>query len=148
MPGASYQKPDAERRTRHHPRVAWVDLPAEGRKGKPPSLPEGREWPAATQKAWERMWAKPQAVMWDQDGSSLHAWVWLHADLMIGKGASKALCEELRQIENLHGLNPKAMAQLHWRIVADEVTETRTTKRAAAAPKRPRLRVVDPAANA
>lgn len=141
MPGR-YPKPDAERRNRTAPAFAWVELPAEGRKGKAPPLPPGREWPTATKAAWADLWLTPQATVWDQSGRTLHRWAWLHADLILGKGAAGPLSAEMRQIEDRHGLSPKALLQLRWRLRSDEIAEARQEK---AAPKRrARLKAVDP----
>jgi hypothetical protein len=139
-----YPKPDAERRNRTAPAFAWTELPREGRKGKPPALPAGREWPTATKAAWTALWAKPQATQWDQSGGTLHRWAWLHADLVLGKGAAASLSAEMRQIEDRHGLSPKAMLQLRWRMASDEVAEARAEKTAPA--RRARLKAVDPKA--
>lgn len=111
-----------------------------GRPGKPPELPSGREWPAPTVQAWNDLWATPQATMWDQTGRTLRRWAWLHAELTERRQAAAALSAEMRQIEDRHGLSPKALMTLRWRIgTGDEAPERpkRPTTR------RPRLRVVD-----
>lgn len=143
MPGASYAKPDNERRNRVPPVFSWTTLPLDGRSGPAPELPEGREWPSATRSAWETMWRKPQATQWDEDGSSLHRWAWLHADLTLGKGGAASLSSEMRQIEDRHGLSPKAMLQLKWRIGTDEATDK--AERPKTQRGRRKLRVVDSA---
>lgn len=126
--GASYPKPDDERRNPNPPAFGWVDLPVEGREGDPPSLPprpEGaREWLPETVEAWKGLWAKPQAVMWDQSGRTLEAWVVLYNDMcqfqVDRKPVPASLLSEMRQIEDRHGLSPKAMLQLRWRISEPE----------------------------
>jgi len=141
MPGGAYPKTDGERRNRNAPAFTWTELPAEGRQGDPPPLPAGREWPSATAAAWGDLWSTPQAHVWDQTGRTMHRWAWLHADLVLGKGASNTLSAEMRQIEDRHGLSPKAMLQLRWRIGPAE--EARPKAKKPAATRRARLRVVD-----
>ena len=137
----TYRKTDDAKVTRHTPKHQWAVLPANGRKGAPPKLPAWRSWSADTRKAWAVLWSKPQAVMWDQDGSSLFRWALLH-ELMIDEDVKNpaVLSAEMRQLEDRHGLSPKAMAQLAWKIGADDEAEVEPD--ATPAPVR-RLRVVD-----
>jgi hypothetical protein len=141
--GASYQKPTDQKINRNPTKLSWVSLPPGGRIAAPPELPDnllkqGTVWMPATLEAWSRMWASPQALMWDQTGQSLHAWAILHDALIRGDKAPAPLIGEMRQIEDRHGLNPKAMAQLCWRI-GDEDDEAEQAE--PEAPKK-RLRVV------
>lgn len=141
MPGASYPKADSERRNRNAPAFGWTDLPATSAVPVP-DLPPGREWPSSTRAAWAELWTKPQASQWDPSGFTLHRWAWLHADLVLGKGAAGPLSGEMRQIEDRHGLSPKAMLQLRWRIVSDEDQEKPGPKPRPKSRAR-KLRVVD-----
>jgi len=146
---ASYPKPDGQKVTRHEPAFGWVDLPAAGRPGPPPPLPSYVTWSVYTKRAWAEMWASPQATQWDQSGRTLVGWAELveqkvraerarvspppaliAAGLLEIKGWEKlfghkapavSVYGELRQIEDRHGLNPKAMLQLRWRITSAEV---------------------------
>jgi hypothetical protein len=120
---ASYQKPAGEKVTRHQPKLAWVNLPRAGRPGKPPPLPEDRIWQPATKKWWAKLWAKPQAVMWDQSGSSLFLLACLYDDVYAQRVTAGSVSAEVRQHEDRHGLNPKAMGQLCWRIPDEDETE-------------------------
>jgi hypothetical protein len=142
---ASYPKPDGQKVTRVAPKFDWVPLPAEGRQGQPPKLPRLRPWTAATRAAWKLLWASPQATAWDQTGRTLHAWAVLHHDLVDGERATAGIAAEMRNIEDRHGLNPKALLQLRWVIVdkPSESTEPATPKRASAEAHR-RFKVVDP----
>ena len=125
---ASYPKPDGDAVTRHKQQFSWVDLPATGRRGNPPALPKrvagSKAWSAQTKAAWRAMWKKPQATQWDQDGSSMHMWAMLHEDMIQAQKKEKSIpasvAGEMRQIEDRHGLTPKAMLQLRWRV-ADPV---------------------------
>lgn len=136
---ARYPKPDSERRNRTKPVFEWTDLPAEGRKGPAPKLPPWRQWSPKTRSWWKTLWAKPQAVAWEPDGSTLWTLAALYDDLITGRAEASKVSAEVRNHEDRHGLNPKAMLQLRWRLVADEVAEQRVEP-----PKRPSLRAIDP----
>lgn len=141
---ASYAKPDDQKVTRHKPNVSWVELPSK-REGDPPELPEWRIWQPGTLIWWVELWTKPQATQWDQDGSSVHGLACLYDDLIAGRAEIAKVSAEMRQHELLHGLSPKAMQQLHWRI---EELEAKPSGRApkppakSAAARRAKLRVV------
>ena len=119
---ASYPKPDAERRNRNAKAFDWLDLPAAGRKGAAPKLPALRSWSVETRRWWAELWSKPQAMAWDQTGSTAVAMAVLYDDLQTGDRARIAgLLAELRAHEDRHGLSPKAMLQLRWRIIKPEI---------------------------
>lgn len=120
---ASYPKPDGQKVTRHRPRFDWVDLPAEGRAGAPPALPRWRRWSPDTRRWWKALWSKPQAVMWDPSGATLLVAACLYDDLIAGREGARDVSAELRQHEDRHGLNPKAMIQLRWRIAEPDPDE-------------------------
>lgn len=116
-----YPNPDGEKVNRHAPSFAWVDLPRGGRSGKPPSLPVWmRKWQPATRKWWATTWQKPQAVMWEQDGSTMWTLACLQDDLLADRTDAAKVSAEMRQHEDRHGLNPKAMLQLRWRLEPEE----------------------------
>ena len=50
----------------------------------------------------------------------MHGWALLHASMAIN-GPTPAGLGELRQIESLHGLSPRALLNLRWRVVAEPV---------------------------
>lgn len=125
--------PDARRRTTHpnSPGMlgAWVELPATGRTGPPPDLPTPPPWlekldgwPVATRSEWKRIWETPQSTRFDQSGISLHQWAQQHAFIAL-MGPTAAGLAELRQIEDRHGLSPRALLQLRWRISTMPVEE-------------------------
>jgi hypothetical protein len=123
MAGASYPKPDGQKVTRHAPKFEWISLP-ERREGDPPALPEWRLWQEKTLRWWADLWAKPQATQWAQDGSTLFALACLYDDLIAGRAEAAKVSAEMRQHEDRHGLNPKAMLQLRWRVGAEETIST------------------------
>lgn len=106
--------PDSQRRRRNAPTFEWVALPVAGRAGPPPSLPDWRTWHPATAAWWERLWAKPEATQWDQDGSTLWVLAALYDDLITGEASVSQVSAEMRQHEDRHGLNPKARNGLRW----------------------------------
>jgi hypothetical protein len=116
MGGASYPKGDGERRNRAERQFDWSVLPMEGRDGPPPALPAWREWTSQTLAWWAELWATPQATMWDQSGRSMHTLALLHHELMTDASNAAKVSAEMRQHEDRHGLTPKAMLQLRWRI--------------------------------
>jgi hypothetical protein len=140
---ASYPKPDAERRTRHPQQFAWLDLPAEGRKGAAPKLPLLRKWSTETKRWWSALWSTPQATAWDQTGESLVRLALLYDDLQqVEPGKSTGISAEMRAIEDRHGLSPKSMLQLRWRIVEAEPGQ-RAAARPTSARRKRILEVVD-----
>ncbi len=122
--GASYPKPESQRRNRMPHVVDWIDLPVENESGAPP-LPKWRKWHPETKLWWIELWKKPQAKMWDQTGSTLWVMASLIDDMITGVAETKGVSNELRQHEDRHGLNPKALLQLRWRL-PQEVAEQST----------------------
>lgn len=113
MPGPA---PNPNSRTRHKPTFSWVDLDPAGRCGPPPKLPGWHRWQPATRKWWGEMWAKPQATQWEPDGSTMVPFALLMDDLHSGRVSISTVSAEIRQHQDRHGLNPKAMLQLRWRL--------------------------------
>lgn len=113
-------KPGAIRRNK--PTLGeWVELPAEGRKGKPPALPKWRAWHPATVEAWAGWWSTPQATQWDQSGRSLWRWLLLFDRLITDPECPVSVHTQMNGIEDRHGFSHRAMVQLRWRIKRDEV---------------------------
>jgi hypothetical protein len=111
-----YPKTDAERRNHIAPAFSWVYLAPKPRVRTPPLPKRELGWHVETQRWWRSLWAAPQAAMWDPTGRTLWGWARLH-DLAAREGTSAGLEAEMRQHEDRHGLNPKAMLQLRWRVV-------------------------------
>ncbi|MGH9002435.1 MAG: hypothetical protein ACRDYV_04835 [Acidimicrobiia bacterium] len=119
MAGA-YPKPDGEKVTHTPTQFGWTNLPSAGRKGPAPKLPEWRVWHPATKTWWSALWKRPQALMWEQDGSTLRALACLYDDLISNRVEAARVSPEIRQHEDRHGLNPKSMLQLRWRVVTPD----------------------------
>jgi len=156
-------KPDSERRNKSALTFGWTALPAAGRQGPAPELPErgvridrfkdGQmwvsqrvelTWPAETEQSWARLWASPQATQWTSEDAlaSVVRWARLHAALL--EDPAPGISAEMRQLEDRLGLSPKALLQLRWRIVTDGASADAPKARRARAAKRsdPRLTVV------
>lgn len=120
--GGRYPKPDGERRNRAERQFDWTVLPFEGRVGEPPALPKWRPWTEQTVEWWADLWSTPQATMWDPSGRSLHALALLHHELMLDQhreqSRASSISAEMRQHEDRHGLTPKAMLQMRWRVAS------------------------------
>ena len=140
--GGRYPKPDGERRNRAERQFDWTVLPAEGRAGDPPALPKWRPWTDVTIEWWADLWSTPQATMWDPSGRSLHALALLHHELMLDQhreqSRAASISAEMRQHEDRHGLTPKAMLQMRWRVGAPaEPAKPATVLELVPAPPRP-----------
>jgi hypothetical protein len=120
MAGASYPKPDAEKVSRNPLEFGWTALPLAGNPEQAPKLasraPGGGVWLKGTRDWWARLWASPQSTQWQCDDGSLFRLAAIQ-DRHLRGTATVGELNEMRQIEDRHGLNPKAMLQLRWRIV-------------------------------
>src|SRR5689334_856280 len=110
MPGPL---PNPQARRRNAPTISSTDLPREGRRGAAPKCPyplgdAGRAW-------WAWAWALPQATRWDV--GSLY-FVARRASLedLNAEEFKAPVQKEMRELDNRLGLNPKAMADLRWRV--------------------------------
>lgn len=116
--------PNALRRARKDD-VQWTVLPAEGRPGAAP------EWPltAATSRElvlWERWWAKPEALLWESDGSS--DYVALTVRMFAEAEVEKASAENRKTVRMMMAdlyLTREAKDRARIRVASDEVAEKR-----------------------
>ena len=113
-------KPSEQRRRRNASTFTGATLPSIGRTEPAPKLPTWRPWHPKTRRWWKELWATPQATQWDPSGLSLWTYACLVDLLVTVKYPAHHLSPELRQHEDRHGLNPKAMASLRWRIADPE----------------------------
>jgi hypothetical protein len=139
MPGPP-PKPAGEVRRRNAPAANTVRLPAEGRFGAAPTWPLSGGSPDV----WDELWATPQAVAWERLGWTrvVARYVKVLGYCEDPESLSVGLLGEARQLEDRLGLTPMSMLRLRWEIVADEISEKRDTKSAAAKSPRKRLKVV------
>ena len=138
-------KPDAERRRRNVPEFAWTALPASGRPGPAPKLPAhapgGAPWAKTTRDWWAGLWRRPEATQWREDDAELFRLAALHDRFWRGESTAAEL-SEMRQIEDRHGLNPKALLQLRWRIVDDDAAADVPVPAVPVSDRRSKLQVV------
>lgn len=118
--------PDALRRERDA--GEWTILPGEGRPGEPP------EWPLLGQAdrevdLWTRLWAKPQALMWERLGQELEVALYVR-NLSMAElpGSPVNLGTLVRQQSDSLGLTTPGLRANRWRIVRDEQPEKSATR--------------------
>lgn len=110
---------------RRNDRVGPVQLPAEGRKGRPPAWPIPGRMRAGEVEAWRALWHTPQAVAWERLGWTRVVARYCRGMVEAEKTMHTSLLAEIRQLEDKLGLTPKAMRLLLWTVVGDTVTEKR-----------------------
>lgn len=120
----------------------WQDLPASGREGDAP------EWPLtkATSRElvlWERWWHKPEAVIWEKDGSA--DYVALTVRMFAEAEVEKASAENRKTVRMMMAdlyLTRDAKDRAGFRVVSDELTPRREGKQSKPASSRDRLKSV------
>lgn len=140
---------NALRRDRPSDAATWTTLPAEGRAGHPPAWPLTEAMPREAE-LWTRLWATPQAMMWERLQQTLEVALYVRrlgeAEL---PGASAATATLVRQMADALGLTIPGLRVNRWRIGFDQVAAKRAEHAApAAAPgrapsARDRFRAVD-----
>jgi hypothetical protein len=134
--------PDALRRERDA--GEWTILPAEGRTGPAPEFPL-MFMTIREEQLWERLWCKPQALMWDRYGQHLEVALYVRR-LAEAEAAESAvnLSTLVRQMADSLGLTTPGMRANRWRIDrGGEVVEpARPEVDKARASSRSRLKVV------
>lgn len=112
-------KPPGQRRRRNAGQSQWRQLPAEGRVGDVPALPD-YEWHSETLAWWESAWASPMATVWlDSDFDALVRLARLKDADVRGEGSVAALAQ-ITALEDRFGLSPKARRALQWEIAASD----------------------------
>ena len=120
MPGTP--KPPGQRRRRNAGQGQWRQLPAEGRAGDAPELPEG-EWLTETLDWWDTIWASPMATVFEEaDIDGLVRLARMKDADTRGELATTAL-GQITALEDRFGLSPKARRQLQWEIAASDNVE-------------------------
>ena len=121
------QDPNALRRLRKDD-AQWTTLPAEGRTDDAP------EWPltAATPRElvlWERWWRKPEALIWESDGSV--DYVALTVRMFAEAEVEKASAENRKTVRMMMAdlyLTRDAKDRAKIRVAVDQVAEKRDQK--------------------
>lgn len=135
--------PMALRRDRKSDQNGWTTLPAEGRDGPLPA------WPALGQtgreaELWESMWRKPQALIWERDGS--FEYVAMFVRQLAEAELEKASAENRKTVRMMFSdlyLTSDSLTRARLRISTDEVTEKRTSAESVRKSARSRLKVID-----
>jgi hypothetical protein len=120
----------------------WTSLPAEGRAGDAP------EWPLteATPRElvlWERWWRKPEALLWESDGSI--DYVALTVRMFAEAEVTKASAENRKTVRMMMAdlyLTRESKDRARIRVVTDEVAEKREESTPRRASARDRMKVV------
>lgn len=134
--------PNALRRDRKDDR-AWVTLPAEGFQGDAPAWPLGSSAPAELD-LWTRLWAKPQAFMWDQLQLEFEVAAYVRAFLeSVEPEASAGLKTAVLRMSAELGLSTVGMGQLRWKIAVDEIAERREGGKPTRQSSRDRLKALN-----
>lgn len=132
--------PDPEALRRERDEGDWIDLPAEGRRGRAPAWPLTQAT-ARERKLWTREWKRPQAVMWERNGQEVEVALYVRAvaaaELLGATAAARSLV--LRYQEAL-GLSLPGLARNRWRIATSSQPQPRRSNGRAPAPASARKR--------
>jgi hypothetical protein len=108
--------PDPTALRRERDAGEWTILPAEGRQGATPA------WPLTEQddreaELWERLWAMPQALMWERYGQDVEVALYVRRLVEAeARESSVALSTLVRQLADSLGLSTPGMRANRWRI--------------------------------
>lgn len=104
---------------------SWTDLPASGREGDPPAWPLTDPTPRE-RVLWDRWWHKPEAVIWESDGSE--DYVALTVRMFAEAEVEKASAENRKTVRMMMAdlyLTRDAKDRAGFRVVSDEVAAKR-----------------------
>ena|SRR5882672_61511 len=119
-------KPDSPRsrskRIAPPPVVGSVVLPRAGRPGPPPKWPLETRQPTPAQLAkWKRLWATPQALMWERGYAPLDVVArYVITAIRADRDGEAVDQTAAARLESALGLNPQGMAALRWSVEAPE----------------------------
>lgn len=108
--------PDPNALARSRDDGEWSTLPSAGRPGPPP------KWPLTSPtkrelEFWARLWAKPQAVKWEEQGQDTEVALYVRRLMAAEKrDAPAAVVTNLRQLADSLGLTTPGMRFNRWRI--------------------------------
>ena len=122
---------------------AWTDLPASGRVGDAPEWPLTEPTPRE-RVLWDRWWRKPEALIWEKDGSA--DYVALTVRMFAEAEVERASAENRKTVRMMMAdlyLTRDAKDRAGFRVVDDEVAPKRAEKSEAKRPSsRDRMKVV------
>lgn len=145
--------PDPNALRRDRDKNDWTTLPSEGRLESPPPWPEEISKPSIEELAlWNRLWHKPQALVWEMDGVEDSVALYVRAYLEACKpGASAPTRTVVRQMADALLLTIPALYAARFKI-APTKTEPEVDPRHPATPRRSTARnlltVVEPVRDA
>jgi hypothetical protein len=135
--------PNALRRDRPSDLAGWTTLPAEGRLGDPPEWPLSPKASAREVEVWASEWARPQAVQWERDGSTLEVALYVRRLTEAeAPGAPTNLGTLVKQLMEGLGISQDGLARRRWKIAADQVAAQREASEPAGQSARDRFKVV------
>lgn len=146
MTGSRGPESNPNARRRNLPRVAKVQLPAEGYQGEIPPWPM-TEFTMPEIGRWEQLWRTAQAAQWARMHIELTVALYVRVSLAVENEAKNNVAtaqtlNSMTAMQDRLGLNPQSLKRLEWEIVADELEEVRKPTRT-----RRTLRAVDPEAS-
>lgn len=116
--------PNALRRDRADD-AGWTVLPVEGFTGDVPEFPLSDALTLEVE-LWERLWSKPQAVMWSKLGLEFEVAAYVRAFLESTVAeASAGLKTAVLRMGAEVGLSLPGMHSLRWKFAEDELAEKR-----------------------
>lgn len=137
MAGRGPAPKDPAQRRRRNKTSTRMQLPAEGRKGKPPKFPlpdvEFKDEEVAERFAkleanlWRDLWRLPQAAAWDRLGYTHEVALYCRHMTSAEFGDLDA-AKEARMRSDRLGLTPAAMRSLQWEVVEDELAGRRADR--------------------
>jgi hypothetical protein len=135
-------KHPSERRNRNQKQGGeWIVLPADGYKGKIPSL-AGLGLNKGTHAWWKKIWRTPMATQWTEgDIPALLELAALRERLLDGK---ISIAGEVRLRSDQFGLTPAGRQQRRWVITEEDAVRAGTADELAIQRNRRRLQAVDP----
>lgn len=128
--------PDPNALRRERDSGEWTTLPADGRDGSAPQWPLSGGSPRELE-LWARLWAMPQALMWERYGQELEVALYVRQLERFERPKSPIILGTLvRQLADSLGLTTPGMRANRWRI--ERVDEPAT--KAPVVPMRPSAR--------
>ena len=106
----------------------WTDLPASGRTGEAPEWPLTEPTPRE-RVLWDRWWRKPEALIWEKDGSA--DYVALTVRMFAEAEVERASAENRKTVRMMMAdlyLTRDAKDRAGFRVVGDEIATKRTEK--------------------
>jgi hypothetical protein len=140
-------KKHASTRARRNVASGAATLPAEGREGPVPPLPEGIDWHPAVVEMWDDLWASPMASEYhDSDLHQLLILARLHQDFYEAETTTgrREAAVEIRLQRKAFGLDPFARRSLEWQIETAEGAKERGQQRRRSSIATPPAAVDDP----